>query len=129
MRTLYIKNNNYHRIFHILNKNIYKSNKYTYADIKKAFSKDNYNIATKDENFIYSRFFKECDIEDLETLILVFGLSKSTIKKLYSSLPIRQISGVSKVWDNEFSLKVSTTKLRTRPIPNTLKYILSKRVA
>jgi len=92
-----------HRIFHILNRNI--KEKCTFEDIHIAFSKADYNEATSKDRFVYSRFFKECDYGDLEKLILVFGVSKKTIRKLYTSLPERKLIGVSKVWDKYFKLQ------------------------
>jgi len=78
---------------------------FTYEDIQIAFLKDNYSNATPKEKIIYSKFFKECDVDDLESLIKNFELSKQTIKKLYTTLPERQLTGVAKIWDKRFRLK------------------------
>ena len=98
-----VKNKKSHRLFHILNRNINSNFKYTYDDIQIAFSKTNYNKATNHERIIYSKFFKECNPDDLETLISVFGVSKRIIKQLYLTLPERKLIGVAKVWDKRFS--------------------------
>jgi len=92
-----------HRIFHILNRNI--EEKFSFEDIKSAFSNDDYTKSSLNDRFVYSRFFKECDYDDLEKLILVFGVSKKTIRKLYTSLPERKLVGVSEVWDKYFKLQ------------------------
>ena len=93
-----------HRIFHILNKNITENYRYTSEEIKKAFSKKNYNLATKREKIIYSRFFKECDEEDLIDLEKTFHVSKRNIKLIYQDIPERAFPGVSKVWDKRFRI-------------------------
>lgn len=99
-----LSTNKSHRLFHILNRNSTQEN-YTYHDIQTAFSKNDYANATQKEKIIYAKFFKECDVDDLDSLIVTFGLSKQTIKKLYSTLPERQLSGVAKIWDKRFRLK------------------------
>ena len=93
-----------HRIFHILNKNIAKEYRYTKEEIKQAFSKNDYSLATQREKIIYSRFFKECDAEDLISLEKTFKVSKRDIKLLYKDIPERAFSGVAKVWDKRFRI-------------------------
>lgn len=123
-----LNNKKSHRLFHILNRNINSNFNYSFNDIKKAFSKDNYNKSTSHERIIYSKFFKECDPDDLESLISVFGVSKRTIKQLYTTLPDRKISGVAKVWDKRFRLKyLVTEQKRTNKVPSALQHILNKR--
>ena len=119
-----------HRLFHILNRNNLQEN-YTYEDIQRAFLKDDYSKATQKERTIYAKFFKECDVDDLETLILHFGLSKQTIKKLYVTLPERQIYGVAKVWDRRFRLKsiASNQYEIVKNIPTPLANILQRKAA
>ncbi len=104
---------------------------YTYEDIQRAFFKDDYSKATQKERTIYAKFFKECDVNDFETLILHFGLSKQTIKKLYVTLPERQIYGVAKVWDRRFRLKsiASNQYEIVKNIPTPLANILQRKVA
>ena len=123
-----LNNKKSHRIFHILNRNINSNFNYSFNDIQKAFLKDNYNKSTSHERIIYSKFFKECDPDDLESLISVFGVSKRTIKQLYTTLPDRKISGVAKVWDKRFRLKyLVTEQKRTNKVPSALQHILNKR--
>ncbi len=112
-----------HRIFHVLNRNI--KERYSFEDIQAAFMKADYTQATSNDRFVYDRFFKECDYEDLEKLIVVFDVSKNTIKNIYSSLPIRQLPGVAKVWDKYFDLEPLPNKIYTHDkIPDALKKIL-----
>ena len=120
--------NHSHRLFHILNRNSTKED-YTYDDIQTAFLKDNYSYATQNEKIIYAKFFKECDVDDLDSLIVTFGLSKQTIKKLYTTLPERQLIGVAKVWDRRFRLKSITSNKYdiVKSIPTSLVSILSKK--
>ena len=117
-----------HRIFHILNRNINTTFNYTFNDIEKAFSKNNYNKASQRECIIYSKFFKECDVDDLESLISVFGISIRTIKQLYLTLPERKIIGVARVWDKRFRVKhLIHEQKRTNKVPSALQHILNKR--
>ena len=119
-----------HRLFHILNRNIDKKYRYSFEEIKSAFLKDNYILASQRDKQIYSSFFKECDTYDLETLISTFELSKRTIKKLYETLPIRTLNGISKTWDKRFRLpKLKQNKIKNYNIPFALQNILNKRVA
>ena len=123
-----LNNKKSHRLFHILNRNINSNFNYSFNDIQKAFSNDNYNKSTSHERIIYSKFFKECDPDDLESLIFVFGVSKRTIKQLYVTLPDRKISGVAKVWDKRFRLKhLATEQKRTNKVTSVLQHILNKR--
>jgi len=110
---------NTHRIFHILNKNIAKEYRYTREEIKKAFSQKNYSLATQREKIIYSRFFKECDEEDLISLEKTFQVSKRDIKHIYKDIPERAFPGVSKVWDKRFRMpsKKSTNHISKQAYP------------
>jgi hypothetical protein len=123
-----LNNKKSHRIFHILNRNINATFNYTFNDIEKAFSKNNYNKATNRECIIYSKFFKECDVNDLASLISIFGVSIRTIKQLYLTLPERKIIGVAKVWDKRFRVKhLIFEQKRTNKVPSALQHILKKR--
>ena len=123
-----LNNNKSHRIFHILNRNVNATFNYTFNEIQKAFSKNNYNKATNRECIIYSKFFKECDVDDLESLISVFGISIRIIKQLYLTLPERKIIGVARVWDKRFRVKHLThEQKRTNKVPSALQHILKKR--
>lgn len=99
-----IKKKDRHRIFHILNRNIAENNKYTKDEIKKAFSKEGYRFASSRERIIYSRFFKECDEEDLNDLISVFHVSVRNIKRIYTDMPERKFASVANVWDRRFRI-------------------------
>jgi hypothetical protein len=122
-----LNNKKSHRIFHILNRNINTTFNYTFNEIENAFSKNNYNKATPRECIIYSKFFKECDIDDLESLISVFGISIRTIKQLYLTLPERKIIGVARVWDKRFRVKhLIFEQKRTTSVPSALQHILKK---
>lgn len=108
-----------HRILHILNRNITDKDKYTREEIKIAFTKKDYKFATQREKIIYSRFFKECDKEDLNDLVETFHVSKRDIKLIYTDIPERSLPGVAKVWDKRFRIndkvnKVSTSKKTDR---------------
>jgi len=123
-----LTNKKSHRIFHILNRNINDRFHYSFNDIQKAFLKDNYNKATNRERIIYSKFFKECDPDDLESLISVFGVSIRTIKQLYLTLPERKIVGIAKVWDRRFRVKhLIQERKRTNKVPTALQQILKRR--
>lgn len=91
-----------HRIFHILNRNIKES--YSWKDIHNAFKKKSYDEGSNKDKSIYSKFFKECDSKDLESLEKVFDVSKRDIKKIYISSPLKKINGISKVWNSRFRI-------------------------
>lgn len=97
-----------HRIFHVLNRNVISEEKFTFHDIKNAFTKNNYHEGTIKEQTIYSKFFKEIDIDELDDFIKTFNVSKRDIKNIYISSPFRTLGGVSKKWDNRFRLKSLT---------------------
>ncbi|MEA2017057.1 MAG: hypothetical protein U9N59_01305 [Campylobacterota bacterium] len=119
----------YHRLFHILNRNINKDLQYTYDEIKTAFSKVDYNCATQREQLIYSKFFKECESEDLNSLSTVFGVSKMNIKNIYLDAPERSLKGVAKIWDKRFRLKhIQRDAISVNYTPSALQLILNKRI-
>ena len=114
-----------HRFFHILNRNI-ENEKFTYEDIKKAFFKQNYHDGNIKEQTIYSKFFKEIEIDELGNFISTFTLSKRNIKNIYITSPFRTIDGVAKKWDKRFRLKhleLNTNNLN-KSIPSALQNIL-----
>ena len=122
-----------HRIFYVLNRNIDTVNRYTPKDIKQAFSKKNYHEATKREQVIYSKFFKECDPDDLKSLIDLFDLSIRNIKQIYLSSPLRKLKGVREIWDRRFRVEkkddeISAKNIKTtKEIPPALAEVLNKR--
>ncbi len=118
-----------HRIFHILNRNISKDQQYTHDEIKQAFSKTDYASTTPREQIIYAKFFKECDIDDLESFSALFNVSKRNIKKLYEQIPERSLKGVAKAWDRRFRLKHLSVEnhKQTRTIPPALQKVIDRR--
>ena len=122
-----------HRIFYVLNRNIDKAGRYTLKDIKQAFSKKDYYAATSREQVIYNKFFKECDPDDLKSLIDLFDLSIRDIKQIYLSSPLRKLKGVRDVWDRRFRVKkegddISKENSKSKnEIPPALAEILNKR--
>jgi len=123
------KAKNTHRLFHILNRNIDQDKYFSYEEIKNAFSHSSIDNATQREKVIYSKFFKECDASDLESLEKVFHVSKRDIKSIYKQIPERSFKGVSEVWDKRFRLKpVKVEKLLpSNNIPLSLQEILQRR--
>lgn len=116
-----------HRFFHILNRNI-DDEKFTYEDIKKAFSKNDYHEGSIKEQTIYSKFFKELEVNELEDFIKTFTLSKRNIKNIYISSPFRTIEGIAKKWDKRFRLKHIQSSINTnKSIPSALQNILNKK--
>ena len=120
-----------HRLLHILNRNIDENSHFTNDEIKNAFSRTNYQEATQREKIIYSKFFKECDVDDLEDLEKVFHISKRDVKTIYKQIPKRSFKGVSEVWDKRFRLKPFNTKVlqSSNTIPIALQVILQRRTA
>ena len=126
-----LKKKKTHRIFHILNRNIDSDKKFTYNEVRSAFNQTNYDEATQREKIVYSKFFKECDISDLEDFEKVFHVSKRDIKTIYKQIPERMFKGVSEIWDKRFRLQSIVTNIpsRTNNIPLALQSILEKRSA
>jgi len=118
-----------HRLFHILNRNIDQTVNYSVEEVKKAFLNKDYNEATLREQVIYSKFFKECDAEDLLTLHTLLNISIRNVKLIYISSPLRKFKGVSEIWDRRFRIKLY--KIQETPInnntPSALSLILKKR--
>ena len=85
-----------HKFFHILNRNI-EDEKFTYENIKRAFSKQDYHDGNIKEQTIYSKFFKEIEIDELEDFILTFSLSKRNIKNIYAIGDINTYPGKLKL--------------------------------
>ncbi len=123
-----------HRIFYVLNRNIDKAKRYSLKDIKQAFSKKDYHAATSREQVIYNKFFKECDPDDLKSLIDLFDLSIRNIKQIYLSSPLRKLEGVREIWDRRFRVEkeddeISAKNIKTtKEIPPALAEVLNKRV-
>ncbi|MDQ7060656.1 MAG: hypothetical protein Q9M43_05790 [Sulfurimonas sp.] len=126
-----LKKKKTHRIFHILNRNIENDKKFTYDEVRNAFIQTNYDDATQREKIVYSKFFKECDVSDLEDFEKVFHVSKRDIKTIYKQIPERMFKGVSEIWDKRFRLQsiVTNIPLKTNNIPLALQSILEKRSA
>ena len=126
-----LKKKRTHRIFHILNRNIENDKKFTYDEVRNAFIQTDYDDATQREKIVYSKFFKECDVSDLEDFEKVFHVSKRDIKTIYKQIPERMFKGVAEIWDKRFRLQsiVKNIPLRTNNIPLALQSILEKRSA
>jgi len=120
-----------HRLLHILNRNIDEDRHFTYDEIKNAFSHTDYQKATQREKIIYSKFFKECDVDDLEDLVKVFHISKRDVKSIYKQIPERLFKGVSDIWDKRFRLKALNSEVlqASNNIPPALQAILQRRTA
>lgn len=72
-----------HRFFSILNRNIDDNSKSTFDEVRKAFSKKDYHDGTIKEQTIYSKFFKELEVNELEDFVNTFNVSKRDIKSIY----------------------------------------------
>lgn len=117
-----------HRFFHILNRNINNEIKFTFEDIKKAFSKNDYHDATIKEQTIYAKFFKELESKELDDFVKVFNVSKRYIKLIYISSPFRNLTGVAKVWDKRFRLKHIPIIVKSRQtVPTALQKTLNNK--
>ena len=117
-----------HRFFHILNRNINNTLKFTFLDIKKAFSNKDYNEATIREQSIYSKFFKELESNELDDFIKTFNVSKRNIKSIYLSSPFRTLRGIAKTWDKRFRLKHLDLNInKKRTVPSAFQNILNRK--
>jgi len=121
-----------YRLLHILNRNIDKKNAYSVKNIKRAFLQDDFNDASDSQQVIYSKFFKECDPDDLKSLVELFDLSIRDIKKIYITSPLRKLKGVREIWDKRFRIKsnnFSVVSYDGKNIPAALAHILKNRTA
>lgn len=84
---------------YILNRNILPQYKYSKEEIREAFLKKEFKEANMRERIIYSKFLKECDEEDLETLLSFLSISIENIRSFYKDIPERAFAGVSNRWD------------------------------
>ena len=117
-----------HRFFHILNRNIDKTSKFTENDIREAFNRKDYHESTLKEQSIYSKFFKELEPNELDEFIKTFNVSKRNIKSLYISSPFRTLKGVAKTWDRRFRLKHIDSNIENKKsIPSVLQNILNRK--
>jgi len=115
----YIPHKN-HRLLHILNRNILNTQKYTIEEIETTLNSKTSNFANQRQKIIVSKFFKECDVEDLEKLIKEHGVSIKRVKKIYEESPERKLLGVQKVWNKRFRLKAIKTERVKKPFPALL---------
>ena len=117
-----------HRFFHILNRNIDKTSKFTENDIREAFDRKDYHESTLKEQSIYSKFFKELEPNELDEFIKTFNVSKRNIKSLYISSPFRNLKGVAKTWDRRFRLKHIDSNIENKKtLPTALQNILNRK--
>jgi hypothetical protein len=127
VRSIFNKKTN-HRFFHILNRNINDGSKFNLKDIKDAFSKKDFNEANIREKNIYSKFFKEIEVNELDEFVNTFNISKRHIKSIYISSPFRKLKGLANVWDKRFRLKHVEVNIDTnKEIPSILQNILNKK--
>ena len=93
-----------HRITHILNRNINQKFKYPKSEIYEAFQQSDYSKASQRQKLIYSKFFKECDEEDLYKLITVYHTTFENLKSIYNTSIYRNHNAISTNWDKVFNL-------------------------
>ncbi|MDF1879032.1 hypothetical protein JHD46_05185 [Sulfurimonas sp. SAG-AH-194-C20] len=120
-----------HRLLHILNRNIDKKNAYSIKEIENAFSRCEYASGSQREQVIYSKFFKECDTEDLSSLQSLLNISVRNVKQIYLSSPLRKLRGVRNIWDKRFRVNFDDGSFTpsNNSIPTALVHILNKRTA
>lgn len=88
-----------HRFFHILNRNIEESERYLKEEIEIAFRKSEYDEATIREKVIYSKFFRELEIDEVAEFCETFKVQECNIRAIYESSPLKLLRGVSEIWD------------------------------
>ncbi len=96
--------NTYNRLPHILNRNIDPKHKVTKEQINSTFSKKEYSLLDDDEKYIFSKFIKEVEIEDINVILEKYDFSKDDIKRIYKTSRFRE-SSLSKEWDKYFGIK------------------------
>lgn len=117
-----------HRFFNILNRNVDDNSKSSFDEIRKAFTRKDYHEGTIKEQSIYSKFFKELEVGELEDFVKTFNVSKRDIKSIYISSPFRSLSGVAKSWDKRFRLKhLPLVTEHKKSVPSALQNILNRK--
>ncbi|MFY9074981.1 hypothetical protein OZZ08_08420 [Malaciobacter mytili] len=117
-----------HRFFNILNRNVDDNSKSSFDEIRKAFSRKDYHEGTIKEQAMYSKFFKELEVGELEDFVKTFNVSKRDIKSIYISSPFRSLSGVAKKWDKRFRLKhLPLVTEHKKSVPSALQNILNRK--
>lgn len=117
-----------HRFFHILNRNVDDKSRSSFDEIRKAFIRKDYHEGTIKEQAIYSKFFKELEVDELEDFVKTFNVSKRDIKSIYISSPFRSLSGIAKSWDKRFRLKhLPLATEHKQSLPSALQNILNRK--
>lgn len=124
-----VPNKKHHRIFHILNRNVTGEHKRTFDDIKKAFSLKDLNNIKIEDSLIHSKFFKECETNDLPTLIETFDLDINIIKEIYANSTLRIFQGIADIWDPIFNLPRLKYEKRepSKEMPKVLQDVFKKK--
>jgi len=85
-----------------------------------------YKECSTRQRTILSKFFKECDAEDLGNLSTQCGISSAKVKNLYSQCSERSFQGVAKVWNKRFRIR-RTAKIRIAPgVPKLLARVVGQ---
>jgi len=115
----------YNRLPHILNRNIV--NKISTDEINLTFSRKEYSHLRNIERVVFSKFIKEVEIEDIDSILESYDFTKEDIKRLYETSPYRN-SLLSKEWDKYFELQsiFKPKKVVRKPSRITMQ-ILAKR--
>jgi len=116
-----------HRILHILNRNINGVEKYSFDEVKEAFDITHFDSNSRRHRIIASKFFKECDLEDLDSLTKNYGISIRGVKYTYSNSPEKKLRGVQKKWNRRFRLPAEERKITAKPIPDIVLQLLQAR--
>ena len=94
----------YHRLQHIVNRN--SNVKFSLPEIIGIFSSGDYENKNINEKIVVEKFFKECDAEDYEKLLLFDEITAENIKTIYlASLASRSL--YRNEWDNLLKLDES----------------------
>jgi len=100
----------YNRLPNILNRNIAQKHKVTKEQINSTFAKEKYSLLDKNERYIFSKFIKEVEFEDIDTILKNYDFTKDDIKRLYATSPFLGRSLLSKEWNEYFNIKIKPRK-------------------
>lgn len=108
------KNPEFHRLLPIINRNV--TGKSTMMDIKRAFRNEPYEQKSAKSRMIIDRFFKECDRDDLDALIVLDGITVESVRSVYLDAPASGSFG-TQGWHDVLNIKASQKHVKSVVVP------------
>lgn len=100
------------RLINFKTKNINGVEKYSFYEVKEAFDITRFDSNSRRHRIIASKFFKECDLEDLDSLTKNYGISIRGVKHTYSNSPEKKLKSVQKNGIEDLGCRLKNEKLQ-----------------